>query len=177
MSSATQTIGAIVGAIIMDSRKSLITAEWDVLNFQEPVLQQLHEYWRRRCGARAMPARPDIDVAEIPGLLPYVFVIDVLENPRDFRFRVAGTHIRQALGEELTGRHIADAFPPDFGGEVKAIWSRVVDQRTPVRGWGDLWVPGKEFLKWEGVAMPLSSDSEAVNMLLGGVIFPQIAYK
>ncbi len=104
---------------MMDSHKSLITAEWDVLNFQEPVLQQLHDYWRRQRGARAMPARPDIDVAEIPALLPYIFVIDVLENPRDFRFRVAGTHMRQALGEELTGRHIADAFPPDFGGEVE----------------------------------------------------------
>jgi hypothetical protein len=174
---ATQTIGAIVGAITMDSRKSLITAEWDVLNFQEPILQQLYEYWRRQRGARAMPARPDIDVAEIPALLPYIFIIDVLKSPRDFRFRVAGTHIRQALGEELTGRHVADAFPPEFGGEVKAIWSQVADQRTPVRGWGDLWVPGKEFLKWEGVAMPLSSDNAAVNMLLGGVIFPQIAYK
>jgi hypothetical protein len=25
--------------------------------------------------------------------------------------------------------------------------------------------------------MPLSSDNAAVNMILGGVIFPQIAYK
>jgi hypothetical protein len=160
----------------MDSHKSLITAEWDVLNFQEPVLQQLHKHWHRQRGARTMPARPDIDVAEIPTLLPHMFVIDVLENPRELRFRVAGAHMRQALGEELTGRHIAGAFPPDFGGEVKAIWSRVVDQKTPVRSWGDLRVPGKEFLKWEGAAMPLSSDSAAVNMLLGSVIFPQITH-
>jgi hypothetical protein len=124
-----------------------------------------------------MPARPDIDVAEIPALLPYIFVIDVLEHPRDFRFRIAGTHIRATLGEELTGRHIADAFPPEFGGEVKAIWSQVVDTRAPVRGWGDLWVPGREHVKQEGLAMPLSADGETVNMLLGGVVFPQLAYK
>ncbi|MFM9843817.1 MAG: PAS domain-containing protein [Dongiaceae bacterium] len=161
----------------MDSRKSLITAEWGVLNFGEPILQRLHEYWCRQRGTRAMPARPDIDAAEIPALLPYIFVIDVLEEHRDFRFRVAGTHLREALGEELTGRHIADAFPADFGGEVKAIWSQVVDQRIPVRGWGDLWIPGREFVKWEGLAMPLSADGEAVNMLLGAVIFPQLAYK
>jgi len=161
----------------MNSGKSLIAVEWGTLNFQEPVLQQLHEYWYRKRGTRTLPARPDIDAAEIPALLPYIFVIDVLENPRNFRFRVAGTHLREALGEELTGRYIADAFPPDFGGEVNAIWNQVVDQKAPVRGWGDLWVPGREFLKWEGLAMPLSSDDQSVNMLLGGIAFPHIVYK
>lgn len=161
----------------MESRKSLIVTEWGILNFREPVLRRLHEYWCQQRAARLMPARPDIDAAEIPALLPYIFVIDVLEDPRDFRFRVAGTHMRETLGEELTGKHIADAFPPDFGGEVRAIWSQVVDRKAPVRGWGDLWVPGREFIKWEGVAMPLSADGETVNMLLGGVIFPQLAYK
>jgi hypothetical protein len=161
----------------MESGKPLIAAEWGILNFREPVLKRLYDYWRQQRGARVMPARPDIDAAEIPGLLPYIFVIDVMEKPRDFRFRIAGTHMREALGEELTGRHIADAFPAEFGAEVKAIWSRAVDQREPVRGWGDLWVPGREFVKWEGLAAPLSADGETVNMLLGGVIFPQIAPK
>jgi hypothetical protein len=161
----------------MESGKSLIAAEWGVLNLREPVLKRIHDYWRSQCGSRALPARQDIDAAEIPTLLPYLFVVDVMEKPRDFRFRVAGTHMRDALGDELTGRHITDAFPPEFGAEVKAIWSQVVDEREPVRGWGDLWVPGREFVKWEGLAMPLSADGESVNILLGGVIFPQIAPK
>jgi hypothetical protein len=108
---------------------------------------------------------------------PYIFVIDVLENPQDFRFRLAGTHFREAVGEEVTGKHIAAVFPPAFGAEVHQIWSRVVDERRPVRGMGDLWVPGREFVKWEGLVMPLSADGHAVNMLLGGVVFHQLARK
>jgi len=161
----------------MTNGKSLISADWDLLEFQEPVLRDLLGYWNKCRGARAAPARSDIDATEMPGLLPYTFVIDVMESPRDFRFRIAGTHIRDALGEEITGKHIGEVFPPDFGAEVHEIWSRVVADRRPVRGTGDLWIPDREYVKWEGLAMPLSSDGDSVKMLLGGVVFHQIAHK
>lgn len=161
----------------MTTDKPLISTDWDLLEFQELVLQDLLGYWNKCRGARAVPARADIDVTEVPVLLPYIFIIDVFDGPRDFRFRVAGTHIRDALGEEITGKHIGEVFPPEFGAEVYSIWSHVIDDRRPVRGTGDLWIPGREFVKWEGLAMPLSSDGDGVNMLLGGVVFHQIAHK
>lgn len=162
----------------MTNGQPLISADWDRLEFQEPVLRELLGYWNKSRGARATPARSDIDATEMPGLLPYIFVVDVTDspgNPRDFRFRVAGTHIREALGEEITGKHLPEVFPPEFGAEVHQIWSQVVDTERPVRGTGNLWIPGREYVKWEGLAMPLSSGGAAVNMLLGGVVFHQIA--
>jgi len=161
----------------MTAEMPLISVEWGDLHFREPILREILAYWDKRRGTRAMPARSDIEVTEVPALLPYIFVIDVLENPRDFRFRLAGTHFREAVGEEVTGKHIAAVFPPEFGAEVHQIWSRVADDRIPVRGTGDLWVPGREFVKWEGLAMPLSTDGHTVNMLLGGVVFHQLARK
>jgi hypothetical protein len=38
-------------------------------------------------------------------------------------------------------------------------------------------VPDRDYVKWEGLAAPLSSDGVAVNMLLGGVVFHQLARK
>lgn len=161
----------------MSAGSPLITLQWGELQFREPVLREILDYWKERRGIRRMPARADIEVTDFPALLPYLFVIDVLDNPRDFRFRLAGTHFREAVGEEVTGKLIAEAFPPEFGAEVRQAWSQVIERREPVRGEGDLWVPDRDYVKWEGVAAPLSSDGVTVNMLLGGVVFHQLARK
>ena len=52
---------------------------------REPVLRDLHAYLNSRRGERPMPARADIDVVEIPTLLPFVFLVDVLDGPRHSR--------------------------------------------------------------------------------------------
>ena len=149
---------------------TLIAADWDLKNLHEPVLRELHAYWSGRRGQRPMPARADIDVVDIPTLLPFLFLVDVLDAPRDFRFRLAGTHFRETTDQEVTGKHIAEVFPEQFGDEVRRIWSTVVEERRPVLGRGNLWIPGREYVKWEGVVMPLACD-QTINMLLGGVVF------
>ena len=150
---------------------TLITADWDLEKLREPVLRDLRTYWSRRCGARPMPARADIDVVEIPALLPYVFLVDVLDQPTDFRFRLAGTHFSETTGQEVTGKRIAEAFPEQFGGEVRSIWSKVVAERRAVLTRGNLWISGREYVKWEGVVLPLAADDHSINMLLGGIVF------
>jgi hypothetical protein len=149
---------------------TLITADWDMEKLREPLLRDLHAYWSARRGDRPLPARADIDVVEIPTLLPYVFLVEVLAEPRDFRFRLAGTHFGETTGQEVTGKRIAEVFPPQFGDEVRRIWSKAVEERRPVLGRGNLWISGREFVKWEGVVLPLACD-QTINMLLGGIVF------
>jgi hypothetical protein len=150
---------------------TLITTDWDMETLREPLMRSLHAYWNSRRSERLMPARADIDIADIPTLLQYVFLIDVLDGGLDFRFRVAGTHMRDVTGDEVTGQHVAEAFPEQFGTAVRQIWSRVIDSRRPVAGRGRLWVPGREHVTWEGVALPLAEAGGDVNMLLGGIVF------
>jgi len=47
----------------------------------------------------------------------------------------------------------------------------VVEEKRPVCGRGNLWIPGREHVKWEGIAMPLAEDDRIVNMLFGGICF------
>jgi hypothetical protein len=150
---------------------TLIAADWDMEKLAAPPLRELHGYWDQRRDGRSMPARADIDIALIPTLLQYVFLVDVLDGGRDFRFRLVGTHFRDVTGQEVTGQHVAEAFPEQFGAEVRQIWGRVVEERRPVFGRGNLWIPGREHVKWEGIAMPLAEDDRTVNMLFGGVCF------
>lgn len=118
-----------------------------------------------------MPSRSEIDPVDLPALLPHMFLVDVLDNPRDFRFRLAGTHLREFTGMEVTGRCIGEVFPSDFCAEVHYHWNRCVDCRKLAVGSGRLWLPEKSHVHWEGVVLPLSVDGFVVNMFLGGVIF------
>jgi hypothetical protein len=50
-----------------------------------PRLRQAFAYWRGKLAGRAMPARRDIDPVDVPTLLSYVMLADVLPAPLDFR--------------------------------------------------------------------------------------------
>ena len=155
------------------SAPGVITAHWDMTAAVDQRLHQLHTYWKSRCGARRMPGRSDIDPVDVPGLLPFIFLVDVLSDPRDFRFRLAGTHFRDFAGREVTGLPIGEVFPPAFNAEVLYHWSACVDRGAPAVGSGSLWVPERDHVGWEGIVCPLSPDGTLVNMLLGGAIFTQ----
>ena len=158
-------------ALVMQFAK--IDAQWSLGALHDQRLRQLAAYWEGlRCG-RAAPSREDVDPAQMAPLLPYVFMADVL--PLDFRFRLAGTHFFDATGSDPTGKPIAEVFPADYRDEVRLHWREAVEQVRPKVGSGDLWVRGKDHLRWEGVVLPLASDRGVVDILLGGFITALIA--
>jgi hypothetical protein len=151
----------------------LVTVNWDINAALDHRLHQIHAYWKSCCRGRRMPARSDIDPVDVPALLPFIFLVDVLSDPRDFRFRLAGTHFRTFAGTEVTGRLVGDVFPPEFNAEVLYHWNNCVERQELAVGSGKLWVPERDHVEWEGIILPLSPDGTTVNMLLGGVIFTQ----
>ncbi len=74
----------------------------------DPILGPAYEYWRSKCGARAMPRRRDIDPTEIPRLLPNLQIVEIVGTR--IRYRLAGTAIVEAYGEELAGKYIDEMF-------------------------------------------------------------------
>ncbi|WP_367575660.1 PAS domain-containing protein [Pelagibius sp.] len=67
--------------------------------FFSHISQDLYDYWRalsQRCGG--IPQRDDLDPAEIPSLLPFVFIVEKLPEDGRYRFRLSGTAIREIMG-------------------------------------------------------------------------------
>jgi hypothetical protein len=151
-------------------KSPLHSTDWDTTAARDRRLQQAYQYWDTKRSGRRMPARPDIDPTDIPRLMPFLFLIDVLD-PLDFRYRLAGTHFAEWVGINPTGRLIGDVFPPEFASEVHYHWSSCVERKAPKLGIGHLWLPEREFVNWEGVVLPLSPDDGTVTMLLGAVVF------
>ena len=135
----------------------------------QPVLVELHRYWRGKFVGSRMPSRGSIDPIEIPKLLPWVFLMDVGQSPLSFRYRLIGTGIVGFLGRDYTGRAVDQASYGARADRMQAIFRSAVDRRdvTAVRG-RLFYVPSKSFLQFCWTMMPLSTDGHAIDMLLCG---------
>jgi hypothetical protein len=151
------------------TRECLVRAEADL---RSAVLRQLWRYWRARHRAGHAPGRGDIDPVDIPRLLPYVMLLDVLAtDPPDFRFRLVGTHITLMHRADNTGRRVSEAFHGDERATVLRLYRRTVAERAAVAYRGRPMRLDGRLLDYEIVHLPLLDRGERVAMILAGLEF------
>jgi hypothetical protein len=103
-----------------------------------------------------------------------LFLVDVRGNPLGFRYRLVGTAIGQLAGREYTGLSVDRR---DYGYNWKEVfddYAAVVSRREPSLRQGRAPWAGREFLSYERIVAPLSSDGEAIDMLFGALHCPEI---
>jgi hypothetical protein len=143
---------------------------------QAPVLQALLRYWQSKLGPGGrLPARTDLDPLELRGLLPHVYLIDVVPKPASelqFRIRLLGERHVEVYGPGLIGKMIDDIFPPPVAGEFNRLYAAVVRRRQPIVNRGQVsWIHNKEWLQYEGLHAPLASDGTTVDAIFGAGAF------
>jgi hypothetical protein len=127
---------------------------------------EFYEYWVRTAAGRAMPARADIDPLDIPRLLPNVFLMDVVPGtPRRFRFRLVGTRIAELEGE-MTDRFLDEFVPGAAAAAMSRHYDEATEGRISVRHETLHWRE-REYINYDVLLLPLSSDGETVDMLFG----------
>jgi hypothetical protein len=92
--------------------------------------------------------------------------MDVVSGtPRRFRFRLVGTRIADLEGE-MTDRFLDEFVPGVPGTAMARHYDDAVDGRIYVRHETLHWRK-REYINYEVLLLPLSSDGRAVDMLLG----------
>lgn len=134
--------------------------------------EELFAYWTSlREGAR-LPGRQQVDPAGIKRLLPTVSLIDVVGEPQgaapvEFRMRLAGTGLYGVYGREITGKRLSDIYNSAAADYWRAELGRVVIERRPAVGVHNLAWRGASHLSILWLRLPLASDGEDVDMILG----------
>jgi len=129
--------------------------------------EEVFLYWASlRCGAK-LPARRDLDPGALKRHLPTLSLIDVLPAPRAFRARLAGTGLWDVYGREITGRTLPEIYAPAAADYWRAELGRVVDERRPAAGVHSLAWRGAAHLSLLWMRLPLATDGETVDMILG----------
>lgn len=132
-------------------------------------LRALFEYWRAKRAGRKMPARADLDPAELKMMLPSMILVDVVygdTGKADFVYRLLGTHEVEVRGENPTGRRVAENFFGPSLENVLGCYMTVVENKQPYLD-DDYFVrDGDDYADEANIFLPLSNDGERINMII-----------
>jgi hypothetical protein len=135
-----------------------------------PRLAGIHSVWHELAAGRIGPARADVTPARLRGALPWSWVMDVVDDGSDFRFRFAGEQIVQFMGGRHAGSLVSDFKGRPFFDGMLATFSACVRAKRPIIiGPMQATLEGKDFLEIEVIALPLSDDGNTIANLLGGI--------
>lgn len=140
--------------------------------FLHPVLGALLRYWNDKRGARAMPARSDIDPLEMGAkLLPHLLLCDLLDRGTRIRFRVVGTHVVKRFGFDPTGQLLAEQANGSYFEHLAQWHQEIFAKGQPlytesVFRWG-----AKRQLEARHLLLPLTNGGSEPQIGLMGVAF------
>lgn len=133
--------------------------------------QAVYDLWRSSSSVADQPMWRDIDLSAFPSdIIPFLRVVDVVDDGTSFRYRFWGTGMTDIYGVEQTGRrmHVSAYLPPDSGclvecRRVKAEGRPMGYKRRVSVGHGKL---NSQSLELLGIRLPLVSVSGDVAHIL-----------
>src|SRR5262245_36959386 len=134
----------------------------------DPDLTRFYDLWVSLRGDRPMPSRKDLDPLHIPSeFLPNLMLIDVLNEPRRYRYRLVGTHVVSASGEDRTGQTFENVGFFKVHPVVVEQYDKVVDTGRPLHSLEPFmnFVTGSTY-EVDRLLLPLSGDGRRVDMLI-----------
>jgi len=129
-----------------------------------PRLIALLRYWESKRQGRLMPARADIDVAELRPWLGEIHLIAVQRDPLNFIYRVYGTNVAPPRDRDMTGRSV-DEFPAALRDLIKPAYIEILDTRQPLYR-THTYQTQDRFIRRERLILPLSDNGADVNMIM-----------
>lgn len=140
-------------------------------------VRRFDAYWRSKCVGDRLPARLDIDPAELKDLLAHLLLVDIEREPFRVRYRLCGSAV-SFYDEELTGAYL-DTIRNDSAAEIARITRRyraVVEERRPV------FIRRKQVsrqtqyeLEMQAGIWPLAKDGKTVDQCVAIEDFPELA--
>ena len=138
----------------------------------DPKVEAAYAYWRRIHPAHGLPGRQHFDPADIPRLLPFTRLLDVVGQPPRFRVRVIGTQFGDRLGYDTTGRFLDEVFEGFVGSGFHRRLTHTVASGQPHWSRGPLrWFCKETYRTAERIHLPLARDGETVDMVFSVTCF------
>lgn len=137
-----------------------------------PRALMLLRIWHGLRGAHTAPARADLDLRQLPRLVPWLFIAEPKTGTSSLTWRLAGTGIGQFFGREVTGGDFLAGWEHfERGVMAKALGAVTGRHHTALLRLRYLTDRGQQ-RDAEMLALPmLARDSETTHVL--GGFFPQ----
>lgn len=121
-----------------DAPAPVVAFDPTIDRLRNPNLEVLFTYWtslrdsRRRDGLD-LPAQVEFDPLEVSATLPYVMLLDVVDDGVDFRYRVYGREIAARFRRDLTGLLLSETMVESHvAAFFRAVYLASIARREPV---------------------------------------------
>jgi hypothetical protein len=138
----------------------------DFLSICHPLTAEIYHYWERKRASRHLPARVDIDPAEIRRHLPGIMIVQVVADERRYVYRLVGTREATARGEDPTGKTVAEHFFGSSRERALGNYDYVVSSRSYMFDNEDFFAPNGKLCREEVLFLPLANDGENVDQIV-----------
>jgi len=130
---------------------------------------EIYAYWDELRGHRDVPARGQIEPADIRHILPDLFILE--KTPRgEIRFRLAGTRICALFARELRGSRFDALWLGEQTARLERIAGDVMAQKAPVVLTAAAIAGTADRLPTELVLLPLKSPDGSVDRIIGALV-------
>jgi hypothetical protein len=114
-----------------------------------------------------IPRRSDFDPFDVTSLMPHIVMLQVQQEPRDFRYRVIGTFVAGHLAENWTGSWMSGIEHQKAPSRIWDSCNQVAESRYSMLSRIPYIGPHADFLYGEDIILPLINDvGEVVNLLV-----------
>jgi hypothetical protein len=137
---------------------------------KDTLLAECWAFWRSCRDGRAVPLKACLDPVAMPRrILPHLFLYERTSDGR-FRCRLAGTGVCEMFHNDPTGKYLDDMIPPLAQERRIQLYRAVLDRERPVVFEGHIAEPGREWIPFLRLLLPISSDGVATDTVFGMVI-------
>jgi len=129
-------------------------------------VRRLYDYWESRRAGREALSRADLDPADIKPILPYILLGEFLSSPFDVRYRLVGTAVVEAYGNDFMGRNLRSLNVTTGLDQWLAHYARLASEKQPLYG-RYRGVIGADLIRFvEYGVFPVSSRGDIVDQFI-----------
>ncbi|MGB0572208.1 MAG: PAS domain-containing protein [Alphaproteobacteria bacterium] len=125
------------------------------LSIRDGVIEFGKNYWASKSKEDRLPARSDIDPLDIPTLLPQIVLLEVRNDPWDFRFRLIGTNVVHHRFTDWTGIWMYEIEHMAFPSRIFNACVDVATSEKPLRSDTPYVGPRQNCIRAEVIILPL----------------------
>lgn len=127
-------------------------------------------FWLEARGAGCLPPVSAIDPSKIINCLNIVWLCDVENNPRDFRYRLIGEGLRPVYQRYIAGERLSRIVAPEAFDRVMQYYNRTVDLPAVFHSTGRVYSEHDRPTVGERLILPFGeecADGFSVTRILG----------